>query len=110
MSPLMKTSNMKSHFDKNGGPKNSLLALLKISSFGRQKNMKTASLNYILMNRDKYLGYVKVTGILRKRNNITLKLVIMNEENDGDSHVYILDLRRVNLEKITNYIGVIQRV
>lgn len=62
------------------------------------------------MNRDEYLGYVKVTGILRKRNNITLKLVIMNEENDGDSHVYILDLRRVNLEKITNYIGVIQRV
>lgn len=69
--------------------------------------MKIVFLNYILMNRDKYFGYVKVIGILRKRNNITLKFVIMNEENDGDSYVYILDLRRVNLEKIINYIGVI---
>lgn len=43
MSPLMKTSNMKSHFDKNCARKNALLALIKISSFRRQKNTRKLS-------------------------------------------------------------------
>lgn len=39
-----------------------------------------------------------------------LKFVIVNEENDGYNHTYNLDSKRVNLEKITNYTGAIQKV